>query len=235
MRTLELSLIADSVHHSQRRMDFALLFTITSALTFTLQFSVDDSLNQDYFMFHGGNQTAHLHRSNQSLYLYLVQGAGMETYKIDVTEAQFNFSWVGQIMNGKPMKIIKKVGNVTSMNFDQFTFISPVHESFQDLECHIDTHFNKKGSNYWYMVGIAIFVVILCKSDPLARRAIAAFLKKEDRELFNQTADLVEDIFATADGQLTLETAMFNEIREENYDRMTNDEINFEKSCMQSP
>ena len=235
MRTLELSLIADSVHHSQRRMDFALLFTITSALTFTLQFGVDDSLSQDYFIFQGGNQTAHLHRSNQSLYLHLVQGTGMETYKIEVTEAQFNFSWVGQIMNGKPMKIIKKVGNVTSMNFDQFTFLSPVHESFQDLDCHIDTHFNKKGSNYWYMVGVAIFVVIVCKSYPLVRKAIAAILKKEDRELFNQTADLVEDILATADGQLTLETAMYNEIREENYERMTNGEINFEKSCMQSP
>ena len=85
------------------------------------------------------------------------------------------------------------------------------------------------------MVGVAIFVVIVCKSNPLVRRAIAAILKKEDRELFNQTADLVEDILATADGQPTLETAMYNEIREENYERMTNGEINFENSCMQSP
>ena len=182
-------------------MDLTLLFALTVTLTFTVQFGVNDGLQQDYFMLQGDNQTAHLHRRNQTLYLHLVQEDSLEIYMGDVKASNFNFSWTGYTINGRPMSVIKKSGNVSTMHFKQFTFISPVYDSFEDLECRIETHHEKRSRNYWYIVGIAIFAVIICKTNALARRVITAPMKQEDRELFNQTADLVEDILTTVTPQ----------------------------------
>ena len=173
-------------------MDFVILFTIASALSFTMQFGVDSGPNQDYFMFQGKNQTAHLHRKNQTVYLHLVQGNNLETYVREMEETEFLFSWNHQMINGKPMNVIKKIGNVTSMHFDLFTFISPVYDAFEDLDCNIQTQI--KGVNYWHIVGVAILVAFLCKANLLPRRVIAALLTKEHRQLLNQTSDLVDEI-----------------------------------------
>ena len=130
-----------------------------------------------------------------------------------VDEAEFQFSWINQMIDGKPMEIMKQIGNITSMYFEQFTFISPVYDVFDDLHCNIQTHYDIKDTNYWLIVGVAIVIVILCKSNSLARRAVALFLKKEERELFNQTAELVEGIL-TSDDPLSLETTKNDMTRE---------------------
>ena len=178
-------------------MDFTFLFAAIAALTFKLQFDVDDEVRQDYFLFHGKEQSAHLHRQNQTLVLQLIQGESNEVYEmaLQAAETEFYFSWFSYMVNENPMMMIKGKGKITAMEFDHFTFISPIVRvitDYDDYDCEVDTYYDIKEINYWFIVGIAFAVTIICKSTQVTRKAVLSFLKKNG--LLKQSAILLEDI-----------------------------------------
>ena len=91
-------------------MNFTFLFAAIAALTFKVQFSVDDNSRQDYFLFQGDDQSAHLHRQNQTLYLHLIQGNDVEVYEmsLQIAGTNFYFSWLNYMVDEDPTMLVKK-------------------------------------------------------------------------------------------------------------------------------
>ena len=151
-------------------MDFSLLFSIVSALSFTIEFAIDGEKTQDYFLFGGNNNSAHLFRENKTLYLQLSRKNG-KTYSIydsGVNEGKFEFSWNGFLVDGRKMKMLRSNGNITKLDFEHFTFLSPLVDIFQ-LECSDAAFYNCKDViNYWYFAAILVVVGIVFDSKTSA-------------------------------------------------------------------
>jgi hypothetical protein len=177
-------------------MNFTFLFAAIAALTFKVQFSVDDNSRQDYFLFQGDDQSAHLHRQNQTLYLHLIQGNDVEVYEMSLQTAgtNFYFSWLNYMVDEDPMMLVKRIGRIVSMDFYHFTFISPLYDASDDYNCDIETYYNLKEINYWFIAGIVLIVAILCKSTQVTQKILISFLRKSG--LFNQATILLEDVIA---------------------------------------
>ena len=82
-------------------MNFNLLFSAVSALSFIIEFPKTTEERQDYFIFEGINQAAHLFRENETLILHLSFNAEYTTFKAGIEEETFEFSWSGFEVDGK--------------------------------------------------------------------------------------------------------------------------------------
>ena len=83
-------------------MDFYVLFTLVSRLTFDIQFQILDDDVQDFLFFEGVNSSAHLRRENRTVFLYLRKVAEYDIYQIEIVD-HLDFSWEGFKVNGTPV------------------------------------------------------------------------------------------------------------------------------------
>ena len=145
-------------------MNFTLLFPLISTLSFVVEFPVDTTNKQDYIYFEGVNQTAHLFRDNYILTLYLNRGSNYSLYNAEINHGYFSFSWSGFRVNDVAMTVMKSIGSIDDINFDQFTFISPIFDVIlnePETEYVYRLHDNV---NYWYILLIVFAVSVLFES-----------------------------------------------------------------------
>ena len=65
-------------------MNFTILFHIIGRLNFHVIFESNVYYTQDFFIFEGGNSSAHLYRDNKTVYLYLYHNRDFELYQSDI-------------------------------------------------------------------------------------------------------------------------------------------------------
>ena len=163
-------------------MNFNLLFSTVSVLSFIIEFAVDNDERQDYFLFGGLNKSAHLFRENSTLYLHLTHNHGekFSIYNTSMDEGNFNFSWNGFAVDGKKMTLQKSVGDIKQLEFEHFTFISPIVDIF-DLECSNQAITSCSDRvNYWYFLIMMVAVGLAFDSKTMAKNFIKGFLKNTE-------------------------------------------------------
>ena len=111
-------------------MNFTILFHVIESLKFNLTFELSHNYAQDFFIFDGLNSSAHLYRTNKTVYLY--QNDEFELYQSTVLK-KLQFSWIGFKVNGTSMKKVKSTGSIDMNDLEQFTFLSPL----LDFKAHI--------------------------------------------------------------------------------------------------
>ena len=152
-------------------MNFTILFHIIGNLNFHVQFSLDSNYMQDFFIFQGGNSTAHLYRNNETVSLYLRDEKGFELYQTNILN-KLEFSWRGFQINGTDMKLIKSTGNTSMDYLNEFTFISPIIDlqpgiisevsnfNNNESESRFISPQNSKDVNYGYIAAIILIFAI---------------------------------------------------------------------------
>ena len=152
-------------------MNFTILFHIIGNLNFHVQFSLDSNYMQDFFIFQGGNSTAHLYRNNETVTLYLRDDKGFELYQTNILN-KLEFSWRGFQINGTDMKLIKSTGNTSMDYLNEFTFISPIIDlqpgimlevsnfNNNESESRFISPQNSKDVNYGYIAAIILIFAI---------------------------------------------------------------------------
>ena len=152
-------------------MNFTILFHIIGNLNFHVQFSLDSNYMQDFFIFQGGNSTAHLYRNNETVSLYLRDEKGFELYQTNILN-KLEFSWRGFQINGTDMKLIKSTGNTSMDYLNEFTFISPIIDlqpgimleasnfNNNESESRFISPQNSKDVNYGYIAAIMLIFAI---------------------------------------------------------------------------
>ena len=152
-------------------MNFTILFHIIGNLNFHVQFSLDSNYMQDFFIFQGGNSTAHLYRNNETVSLYLRDDERFELYQTNILN-KVEFSWKSFQINGTDMKLIKSTGNTSMHYLNEFIFISPIIDiqpgimleasNFNNNESKSKfiSPQNSKDVNYGYIAAIILIFAI---------------------------------------------------------------------------
>ena len=164
-------------------MNFNLLFSVVSSLSFIIKFEVDSNERQDYFLFTGHNNTAHLYRENKTLLLHITQQHGkvLAIYNASLEDYNFTFSWSGFQINDRMMKKQRSLGQIGQLEFEHFTFISPVVD-VADLQCSIESIIYDVGAvNYWYFLFMMLAVAIIFDSKTLAINTLKRLMKIQNR------------------------------------------------------
>ena len=107
------------------KMSLNFLYNLLASLTFSITFDVDSNEKQDYFVFHGENSTAYLFRNDNVLKLSITTNFGFRHYETTEIPTQFTFTWDGFKINDNAMQIIRSNGNISDLNFNGYTFLSP--------------------------------------------------------------------------------------------------------------
>ena len=154
----------------ETNMDFILLFSLIGSLSFDLQFEIQKMDQQDFFFFEGANTTAHLFRKNSTILLYLRKEGEYNTYQTEIID-ELDFSWDGFKVNGSAMTLVMN-NTITNINFDTFTFLSPIL-NFDTREEPVIMPISEK-INYGYIMGVVFIVALLFESRP---RIISLILK----------------------------------------------------------
>lgn len=129
-------------------MNLNVLFRVVSTLSFVIEFSIINVERQDYFIFEGINQLAHLYRENSTLILYLSCDTGYEIFNTSVKNESFQFSWNRYEVNGRMMELQTLKGKMQSLNYENFTILAPIIETF-DNEALLDPSlYDNKTINY---------------------------------------------------------------------------------------
>ena len=163
-------------------MNFNLLFSTVSVLSFIIEFPVNTEERQDYFLFEGNNKSAHLFRENGTLYLHFTHDHGemFSIYNIEIDEENFQFAWNGFQVDGKEMMSQNANGKIGRLEFEHFTFISPIVEIYEDsLE---PVYRNLDAVNYWYFLIMMFAVAIICDSKTRAVNFLKKILKLEESD-----------------------------------------------------
>ena len=168
----------------KNKMNFNILFTLLSTLSFELYFDVSPRQKQDFFLFDGENSTAHLFRENQTLVLYLKQGGNYAIYKYPHIDEGFSFSWVDFKVNDEVMKLHESVGDITNMSFDGYTLISPVIIPREICKTSTEHVYKISQTNYIYILLIVLGGGILMKTDIVSIRLYRMLIT-----LFESTGD----------------------------------------------
>ena len=162
-------------------MDFNLLFTIIGNLSFVIDFEILPDTHQDFLFFEGNNASAHLYRRNNTVFLN-VADSSFEAYQVDIKD-KLEFSWDGFKINGSEMKKVKTSGNVSKLNFDAFTLLSPILKMDEPREEAImETLLTSEKLNYYYILAIVFLSVLLVDSKPRTFRLIENLLRKWKKE-----------------------------------------------------
>ena len=156
-------------------MNFVLLLTTVSTLSFTVRFRVNNERQQDYFIFEGVNQSAHLFRQNSTLYLRCMQEERIALYETNLTDNHFNFSWLDFMIDNRAMKSTIKGENITEMKFDYFVLISPQFED-TNLDYTVNPNYELHGVNYWIIVGIVITGAMISRRNPRFREIFTSIM-----------------------------------------------------------
>ena len=154
-------------------MNFTILFHFIETLNFHVQFSLHLHYTQDFFIFQGGNSSAHLYRNNQTVFLYMRDDNGFQLFQANILN-KLEFSWRGFKINGTDMKMVKSTGSSNMEDLNEFTFLSPVVNLQPDIlmeTCTLDTNetiseskfissLNSKNVNYGYIAAIILIFAI---------------------------------------------------------------------------
>ena len=145
---------------------FNLLFATISTLSFSIEFQNKfNVVLQNYFLFEGENQSAHLYRVNDTLTLLMVQGRNYSLLKskVYVNDDSFTFSWPEFTINGQKMKKERNVGEISNHHYENYTFLSPLI-TFSDVKPVKNVYSIKDTFNYWYIVLIIFVMGIIFES-----------------------------------------------------------------------
>ena len=172
-------------------MNFNLLFTILATLSFSVKFQVDSGARQDFFLLEGTNQSAHLFRDGESLTLYLQQNDGYEIYKTQLKSTNFTFSWNGYMVDNQQMLLHDSTGNVNDVEFQNFTFISPIIE-LNTFDCSVEQVYKLSDNiNYGYIVLILLGIGAIFKTTDVGRTIYNRFSKSTQSEIVNAAEEYV--------------------------------------------
>ena len=153
-------------------MSLNFLYNLLTSLAIIITFDVDSNEKQDYFVFHGDNTTAYLFRVNDVLKLSITTNYGFRHYEIIDITAQFTFTWDGFKINDRAMQIKRSSGNISDLNFDGYTFLSPSKDVNQELECNQEQPLSVRCSktNYGLLALIILGIGVLLRSDSVASK-----------------------------------------------------------------
>ncbi len=178
-------------------MNFNLLFTALATLSFSVKFQVDSGARQDFFLFEGANQSAHLFRDGESLTLYLQQSDRYTIYKLQLKSSNFTFSWNGYVVNNQQMLLQDSTGNVNDVVFQDFTFSSPIIELLE-FDCSVEPVYKLSNDiNYGYIVLIFLGVGLLFKSTDVGRNVYNRLSDSAKNEIMTVTEDCVDEYLNT--------------------------------------
>ena len=141
-----------------------LLLTSITALSFSVVFENKFNDRQDYFIFEGKNQLAHLSRVNNTLTLIINKEENYSIHKSIIASSNFTFSWIGFKVNEQKMELEKGNGEISNLRYENFTFLSllktfPIEPvPVQVLNCSEDS------INYWYILLMIIISGVLFES-----------------------------------------------------------------------
>lgn len=156
-------------------MNISFLYTVLTSLSFTVKFDFDDHSRQEYFIFNGPDTAAHLFRENSTLTLVFQSNSSFSRYQASNLTNPFIFTWDRFRVNGKTMKLVKSAGNLTNLNFNGYTFISPYLEILQDDTVQYITQESLvecREINYGIFAAIAIAVGLVMRSDNIISRTL---------------------------------------------------------------
>ena len=105
-------------------MNLNFIYSAVVALNFVVKFHVSSEEKQDYFLFTGPNSTAHLYRTNNTLWLYLGNGEENRVMKCKVDNPTFTFDWISKTVDDNLMSNFSNI----DVWFDAYTFLSPILE-----------------------------------------------------------------------------------------------------------
>ena len=143
-------------------MEFNIFFALVSALSFSIRFDIDSNKKQDYLIFQSDADTVHLFRENNTLVLYMRQNQSYNIYNYYNITDDFSFTWDGYKINEEKMVLLKSLGDIGTMYFDSYTFLSPITDFYEPTS--IKPVYNHNGINYGYITMIVVGVVLTFKS-----------------------------------------------------------------------
>ena len=154
------------------KMNLNFVYNLLASLTFSITFDVDSNEKQDYFVLHGDNSTAYLFRYDNVLKLSITTNFGFRHYETTEISTQFTFTWDGFKINDKSMQIIRSNGNISDLEFNGYTFLSPSKDFNQLLECNQEQplHFLCSKTNYSLLALIFFSIGVLLRSDSIASK-----------------------------------------------------------------
>ncbi len=178
-------------------MNFNLLFTTLSTLSFFVKFQVNSEARQDFFVFDGVNQSAHLFRDDQILTLYLQQNHDYQLYTSAVRSPNFTFSCNGYLVDGVRMLLQNSTDSIKNVTFQNFSILSPILE-LVEFDCSVEPVYRLNSINYGYLVVIFLGITLLSKSTEFGRTVYSRFFQNTRNEFINTTEECV-DRYLTSD------------------------------------
>ncbi len=146
-------------------MEFNLLFGMVSALTFSIQFIVNQDEQQDYFIFNGENST---------VILYLAKDHNFTIHQSNIL-SKLSFDWKGFKVNNVSMSLTQSNGDIHNPMYNTFTFLSPMM-SEPILDCSTQPVVNLKTINYGYIIAIVSLVAVIFDLKPIVVKRIRDLL-----------------------------------------------------------
>ena len=189
-------------------MNFTILFHIIGNLNFHVQFSLDSNYMQDFFIFQGGNSTAHLYRNNETVSLYLRDDERFELYQTNILN-KLEFSWRGFQINGTDMKLIKSTGNTSMDYLNEFIFISPIIDlqpgimleagnfNNNESESRFISPQNSKDVNYGYIAAIILMFAIALELKIKIPLLINRLIQKDNDQGFEESDYVSMEVIET--------------------------------------
>ena len=164
-------------------MYFNISFALATALSFTAHFPVNTGTeSQNYFIFTGVNNTAHLYRNNDTLSLHIQDRSNYQLLQMEGVSnlRSFEFKWDEFRINGRSMDIKTVEGNCTRLDFDAFNFISPIdiwnRQVMPGMQAERIYHYDKEIKYGWFAF-IAFGVGLLLKFDLVCPKILQKFLQ----------------------------------------------------------
>ena len=180
-------------------MSLNFLYNLLTSLTFNITFEPDSSEKQDFFIFHGENSTAHLFRTDDIVKFVVTSNSGFRHYETTEITSQFKFTWDGFKINDRPMHVIKSNGNISDLDFNGYTFLSPsvyVNQRPESNELKPLCDFFSK-TNYGLVALIVLGVGLFLRLDSVAPKFWQVFTKLCMQSMM-QTLPQEEDPYTTA-------------------------------------
>ena len=171
-------------------MQFNILFTVVTNLTFVVEFPITvNETHQDFFLFNGVEESAHFFRKNKTFSLIIEQGENQSLYELSSSSKSVTFSWEGFKVNGEEMKHVRAVGNVKKNNFHSYSFLSPL------TSVHFDDSIRAKplmtnSFNYWYIVAIIFIGGFILETAGVSVKAISDYRIRGAKEIMEVLDDV---------------------------------------------
>ena len=143
-------------------MNFSVLFTTVSTLSFVLHFEVDINEEQTFFQFQGddGYSSAQLKRVNDMLTLNLKQYSNYENYVYFNISEEFSFSWENYKINNDSMFLQNSYGQILDFNYNNYIFYSPSIDISNSINPDIEPLLHCTNAiNYGYIAAILLAIV----------------------------------------------------------------------------